>query len=525
VDPRTNAAARRRRRRSKKAAACAPKRRRTSESAYPAKRRRKLRKQACVRRVKPRRRRAPELQPLPPPPASPGDVRLTSPIAIYSGPFGVRQAERLLWRAGFGPSPGHAQALAAMGLHAAVAALTRPVGDATLTGSDPTDNDGNPLAPEDAYGHDHLWWLDRMVRTSQPLVERMTLVWHDWFSTSNDGVGQQSLMLEQNSLFRRNAFGSFDQLAHDVTQNPAMIVWLNLNENTRWNPNENYARELMELFTLGADRGAYTEQDVRNLARALTGFDFEWSDELGMYDFRYVAGRHDNGSKTIFGQTGAYTWEQGVGMCVRHPMHPSFFVNKLWSYFIATPPSDPDRQALESLYSSSGYQVRPVLEAILLHPDFHTGPRMVKPPVVLIAGLLRMLQRGIDGEYWVWISDGAGQRLFYPPDVSGWDDSRWLDTSTVRGRFDAVSQAVSDRYLDGDAVDDYDETETPETAVAVARAWAGDPNLTQETVSALTTFAAAALAGAAGWQLSTYRGLRQNALRHLILASPDYQTS
>ena len=542
MDPRTKAAARKKRRTKRAAARCArPRKTRARRaSAYPArpragsaglrardsaKARRSARKQACLRRVKPRRSRKPELQPVPPPPSSPPGFQLSSPIAVYSGEFGVRQAERLLWRAGFGPSPGHAQALAAMGLHRAVASLTRPEGAATLTGAEPTDGDGNPIVPEDAYGHDHLWWLDRMVRTNQPLVERMTLVWHDWFSTSNEGVGQQSLMLAQNELFRRSAFGSFDQLAHDVTEDPAMIVWLNLNENTRWNPNENYARELMELFTLGADRGAYTELDVRNLARALTGFDFEWSDELGMYDFRYVPARHDDGNKTIFGQTGAFTWEQGVAMCVRHPMHPSFFVNKLWSYFIATPPSDSDRQALESLYVSGGYQVRPVLEAILLHPDFHTGARMVKPPVVFVAGLLRMLQRSIDGEYWVWYSDGAGQRLFYPPDVSGWDDSRWLDTSTVRGRFDVVSQAVSDRYLDGDAVDDYDETETPEAAVAAARAWAGDPYLTSETVGVLTAFAANALAGAGGWQLSTYRGLRQNALRHLILASPDYQTS
>jgi len=514
VGPGTNAAARRRKRRPKKKVACAPAR----------KHHRKLRKRACAKRVKPRRSRKPELQPVPPAPGAP-DLRLTSPVAIYSGPFGAREAERLLWRAGFGPSPGHAQALAAMGLHRAVAALTRPAGEATLTGAPPTDGDGHPLAPDDAYGHDHLWWLDRMIRTDQPLVERMTLVWHDWFSTSNDGVGQQSLMLQQNALFRRSAFGSFDQLAHDVTQDPAMIVWLNLNENSRWNPNENYARELMELFTLGADRGAYTEQDVRQLARALTGFDFEWSDELGMYDFRYVPARHDDGSKTIFGQTGAWTWEQGVAMCVHHPMHPSFFVNKLWSYFIPTPPSTSDRQALESLYSSSDYQVRPVLEAILLHPDLHAGARMVKPPVVFLAGLLRMLQRGVDGEYWIWYSEGAGQRLFYPPDVSGWDDSRWLDTSTIRGRFDVVSQAVSDRVLDGDAVDAYDETETPEAAVAAARAWTGDPNLTSDTVGLLTAFAVNALAGAGGWQLSTYRGLRQNALRHLILASPDYQTS
>jgi uncharacterized protein (DUF1800 family) len=524
VDPGTDAAARRRKRRRKKAQArCAPPRRKRSP--YPS--RRRLRKQACLKRIKPRRARAAELQPIPPPPLSPGPpgFRLSSPIAIYSGPFGARQAERLLWRAGFGPSPGHAEALAALGLHGAVAALTRPSGSPSLTGDPPTDGDGNPLVPEDAYGHDHLWWLDRMVRSDQPLVERMALVWHDWFSTSNDGVGQQSLMLQQNELFRRNALGSFAQLAHDVTADPAMIVWLNLDQNTRWSPNENYAREVMELFTLGADRGAYTEQDVRQLARALTGFDFDWSDELGMHNFRYVPTRHDAGTKTVFGQTGAWTWEQGVAMCVHHSMHPSFFVQKLWSYFIPTAPSAGDRQALESLYVSSGYQVRPVLEAILLHPDLHAGPRMVKPPVVLVAGLLRTLQRSIDGEYWIWYSENAGQRLFFPPDVSGWDDSRWLDTSTVRGRFDLVSRALSGRVLEGDALDDYDVTETPEQAVAAARAWAHDPNLSSETVAALTSFAADALAGAAGWQLSTYRGLRQNALRHLILASPDYQTS
>jgi Protein of unknown function (DUF1800) len=136
-----------------------------------------------------------------------------------------------------------------------------------------------------------------------------------------------------------------------------------------------------------------------------------------------------------------------------------------------------------------------------------------------------MLQRSVDGEYWIWYSENAGQRLFYPPDVSGWDDSRWLDTSTIRGRFELVSRAVTGRVLTGSAVDGYDVTETPEAGVAAARAWAGDPNLTSETVSQLTTFAANALAGASGWQQTTYRGLRQNALRHLILASPDYQTS
>ena len=213
-------------------------------------------------------------------------------------------------------------------------------------------------------------------------------------------------------------------------------------------------------------------------------------------------------------------------MCVRHPMHPSFFVQKLWSYFIPTPPSEADRQALESLYVSSGYQVRPVLEAILLHPDLHAGPRMVKPPVVLLAGLLRALQRSVDGEYWIWYSENAGQRLFYPPDVSGWDDSRWLDTSTVRGRFELVSRALSGprprRRRGGRLRRDRD-----------ARAGAGrgarlggrpEPDA-GDRGAAHEPSPPDALAGAGGWQLSTYRGLRQNALRHLILASPDYQTS
>ena len=525
VDPRTDAAARRRARRRKKAAArCAPPRKRR-ESGYPAKRRRKLRKQACLRRVKPRRSRKPELQPIPPPPGAPAGFTLSSPIAIYSGPFGVRQAERLLWRAGFGPSPGHAQALAAMGLHRAVAPLTRPSGAPTLTGLPPTDGDGNPLAPEDAWGHDHLWLLDRMVRTDQPLVERMTLVWHDWFATSNDGVGQQRLMLHQNALFRRSALGSFDQLAHDVTQDPAMILWLNQNENSRWNPNENYARELMELFTLGADRGAYTEHDVRELARALTGFDFEWSDELGMYNFRYVPARHDDGEQDDLREDRRV--DVGAGRRdVRAPPAASVLLRQ---------------QALELLHPHAAVGVRPAgargalrVEQLSGPPRPGGDPAASRPAHGRAHGEAARGAAGraaaaapasIDGEYWIWYSENAGQRLFYPPDVSGWDDSRWLDTSTIRGRFELVSRALADRVLDGPAVDDYDETETPEAGVAAARAWAGDPNLTSETVALLTAFAADALAGAGGWQLSTYRGLRQNALRHLVLASPDYQTS
>jgi hypothetical protein len=490
-------------------------------------RRRRRKRKACKPKKKKKKKKPLVLQPVPPPPTPPAPpFRISSPIGIYSGTFGVRQAERLLWRAGFGPSPGHAQSLAAMGLHAAVGSLTRPAGAEGFTGAAPLDGDGAPLQPNDAWGHDHLWFLDRMVRTNQPLIERMTLVWHDWFATSTEGVGQQNLMLGQNDLFRRHALGSFMQLAHDVTQDPAMIIWLNLDQNTRWDPNENYARELMELFTLGADRGAYTEADIRELAKALTGFDEDWSAELGYHNFRFVANRWDPGNKTVFGLTGKWTWEDAARMCVQHSMHPSFFVTKLWSYFIGSPPSAAERLALERLYVSSGYQVRPIVEAILVHPQLYVGPRVVKPPAVFLAGMLRALRRTIDTDAWTWLCEGAGQVLFRPPNVSGWDDSRWLDTSTVRGRWYLVNYGLEDRELEGDALNNYDALETPEQAVANARAYWGDPDLTPETVQALTTFALACLpANMSNGQKKTYRGLRQNALRQLIFASPDLQAS
>jgi uncharacterized protein (DUF1800 family) len=174
------------------------------------------------------------------------------PLAVYEGPFGAAQAERLLWRAGFGPRGGEDVALAKKGLHGAVDSLVRPHGADRLVGKPPR-VDGHGIAPRDAYGHDHLWWLDRMVRTSQPLVERMTLVWHDWFATSNETVGNQRIMLQQNELFREIGLGSFEGLAMRVTINPAMLLYLNGLNSVKGSPNENYARELMELFTLGVD--------------------------------------------------------------------------------------------------------------------------------------------------------------------------------------------------------------------------------------------------------------------------------
>src|SRR6266403_276554 len=254
-------------------------------------------------------------------------------VAVWRGTFGAAEAERLLWRAGFGPRPGEAQELARLGLEGAVHKLTHP-GREDLVGHRPHDEKGRPLAPFDAWGHDHVWWLDRMVRTSRPLVERMTLVWHDWFATSNSGVGSQKLMLSQNRLLRGHALGSFERLLLDVTRDPAMLLWLNGTDNSKDAPNENYAREMMELLTLGADRGAYTERDVREQARSLTGFQNDWKQGLGDYNFHFDPRAHDTGMKIVFRKRGPYDWHAACHLCVSHPLHGSFFVRKLWSYFV-----------------------------------------------------------------------------------------------------------------------------------------------------------------------------------------------
>ena len=202
----------------------------------------------------------------------------------------------------------------------------------------------------------------------------MTLVWHDWFATSNDGVGDQELMLAQNELFRRHAFGSLRPAAARRDDGPRDDRLAQPGPEHAREPNENYARELMELFTLGADRGAYTESDVRELARALTGWRSDWSAEQGYHNFRFDPSRHDPARRRCSARRGNWNWEDAVRLCVGHPLHPSFFVEKLWSYFIPTPPSAGDRQAPRGALRSSGYQVRPVLEAILLHPRPVRGP-------------------------------------------------------------------------------------------------------------------------------------------------------
>jgi len=211
---------------------------------------------------------------------------------------------------------------------------------------------------------------------------------------------------------------------------------------------ENYAREMLELFTLGADHG-YDQEDVHQNARALTGWTNDWDEEQGPVNFRFEPKLHDFGIKRIFGHRGRFDWRDSCRLAVSHPDHPTFLVRKLWGYFVGADIPKGTAQALQRAYVESGHEIRPLMEAILRHPLFYEGPRLVTPPVVWTAGLLRSSRQTITTTSWAWIASLTGQVLFQPPNVSGWNYAQWLDTSRWAGRLEAVDVALQKHVLSG----------------------------------------------------------------------------
>ncbi|MEA2474724.1 MAG: hypothetical protein QOE06_2639 [Thermoleophilaceae bacterium] len=426
---------------------------------------------------------------------------------------------RLFWRAGFGATPEEAAHFAQAGMDATLRFVLRGDGGAELVGPAPT-ADGKPLDPVNEWGHDVLWWLDRMVRTRRPLVEKMTLFWHDHFATSEQ---ETPYMLRQNKMLRRNALGSFRTLVKDVTRDPAMQLFLSLAGSTKWAPNENYARELMELFTLGS---GYTERDIREAARALTGFEARWTD-TGFKGIRYRKDWHDSGQKRIFGKRGNFAWGDVCDLVCDHRSHAPFLVEKLWKYFVTEPLDSKTRRSLVRTYTRGKLRIEPVVGAILAHPALYARlerPDMVKSPVVYLAGALRAVGGGVQREAWTWLTDGMGQQLFSPPSVAGWDwGPAWLSTNTMKSRFEAVTYLMTDRG----------PLEVPDKSVPIglpvpdaiegARAATGRPWTSPETDAALERLATTMVAGLKSWERQTRADHRQRALRHLLLSGPDAQ--
>jgi Protein of unknown function (DUF1800) len=437
-----------------------------------------------------------------------------------SASWSEKHVRRLYWRAGFGASPEEAARWAGQGKDATLRYMLS--GGAALAGPPPR-VDGGPLDPVNEWGHDVLWWLDRMVRSQRPLREKMTLFWHDHFATRDQ---ETPLMLAQNRKLRRHALGRFPALLRTVTADPAMQLFLSLADSSKWAPNENFARELMELFTLG---GGYGERDVREAARALTGFRVDWD----RHPIRIYFDRewHDRGVKRILGKRGRFDWRDVLRITTSRKGHAPFIVDKLWSYFITVPLDGPTRKHLVRTYRRSGLRIKPVVEAILGHPALYADldrPDMVKSPVVFLAGAIRSAGGGIQHDDWSWLLEMMGQYPFRPPTVAGWDwGPAWVSTNTVHARFKAITYLMHD----DDSPLRVPEGSTPPNgpsheAVARARAAVGHPWTSPETDAALERMASGFFADFKprqtwGWQQRSDQ--REQALRHLLLSGPDAQ--
>ena len=277
-----------------------------------------------------------------------------------------------------------------------------------------------------------LWWANRMVTTPRPLEERMTLFWHGHFATSESKVRDYRLMLAQNRMLRRLATGSFRDLLLGIMRDPAMLVYLDNGENVKDHPNENFGRELLELFTMGV--GNYTERDIREASRAFTG----WTNDVTR--FRFDPELHDDGPKEFLGREGRFGGEEIIEIILDQPATAEFIASKIYRYFVRDDISKPMREALGKLLSESGYEIRPLLKTIFLSRDFYSSLSVgtqIKSPVQLVVSTYRKLGAGRMPTVpdFNQLTGRLGQSLLYPPNVAGWEGGRtWITPASLLDR-------------------------------------------------------------------------------------------
>jgi len=414
----------------------------------------------------------------------------TSLKPIAKADFGYEQARHLLWRAGFGGTPEQIRTLADWGPEKAVDHLLNV--EEIESYPDPKADefeDGimRPLSEEERrqlrlaqrnqdedvlarfrleqqrrQGQDReqiramqRWWLRRMIETPKPLEEKMTLFWHGHFATSYRTIENSYHLYLQNAMFRKHAVGDFGQLLFSIIRDPAMLKYLDNDESRKEHPNENLARELMELFSLG--EGAYTERDIKDGARALTGYTFVFN------DFVFREEWHDNGDKHILGRSGNLDGDGFVRAILERRACAEFICAKLYRYFVNELPEapggsggtmgsggsggrdrvEPQRRAIVSVvqqlagtFLQAKYQLKPVLRRLFLSEHFYDPANMqaqIKSPAQLIVGAVRSLGTPVrDLGILADAMDLMGQNLFFPPNVAGWAGGRaWINTSTL----------------------------------------------------------------------------------------------
>ncbi|MCA8991273.1 MAG: DUF1800 domain-containing protein [Planctomycetaceae bacterium] len=284
------------------------------------------------------------------------------------------------------------------------------------------------------------WWLHRLLNTPDALREKVVLFWHGHFATGAEKVEDAQLMFAQNELFRTSGLGRFRELVQAVSRDPAMLIYLDSVTNRKAHPNENYAREVMELFCLG--EGEYTEEDIRELARCFTGW------EIRRDQFRFNKYQHDTGTKTILGEEGIESGEEGVDVVVNQPACPRFLCRKLFRFFVtdAEEPSDDLIQPLADELRANDLEIGPTVQRMLSSNLFFSElayGRKIRSPIELSVGLLHSLEASTNI---YTLEEGLrvlGQELFYPPNVKGWDGGRtWINSSTLLGRANLVRQVL-----------------------------------------------------------------------------------
>ncbi len=340
-----------------------------------------------------------------------------------------RETGHLLRRAGLGARPADFEAFAPLSWEAAVDRLlafdalpeTQPTAP-TATGMDPERDEMRMTGPDVI-----TWWLERMVRTERPLEEKLTLFWHDQFATALTKAPPELLAL-QNVMLRRNALGNFRDLLRAVAIDPAMLLYLDGRSNVAGSPNENFAREFFELHTLG--EGMYSEADIKEAARALTGWTIDPRTRTSVFRRQ----RHDNGSKTVLGQTGNFGLDDIVDIVMEQPAFAEAIAGKVARFFVADDLDASFVRDLGSVFIDNDFEIRPLLEALLKSDAFRNDAyrRQLKGPVDFVVGAVRNLDAQVAPRMLLFGTHGLGQTLFNPPSPAGWEGGvTWVNGNTV----------------------------------------------------------------------------------------------
>jgi uncharacterized protein (DUF1800 family) len=434
------------------------------------------------------------------------------------------QVAHLLRRAGFGATEAELDQYSSLGFAGAVDRLLNPeqVDDsATDQLLAPLTADlGDPKKIEPAK----FYWVNRMLYTQRPLLEKLTLFWHDHFATSNTKVNNAVLMQQQIQLFRDNGLGNFETLLQKVTRDPAMLIWLDNRLNRKGAPNENYAREVQELFTVGI--GNYTEQDIHEAARAFTGHTLDRN--LG---YVFNKGQHDTGEKTFQGQTGNFDADDILAILVRNPATARFITQKLFTFFVYDSPDSSVIDRLANTFTTSGFDIRSVLRDMFTGPEFLSSQAFhaqIKQPVDFVIGSLKSLNVQNVGPDVTQVMRRMGQDLLNPPDVSGWKGgAAWVNSTTLFERFNWANRLSMGRdstkpyFADVAGQIQAHALTSPDALVDYYLGLFVDGDATPEARQALIDYVNSS--GQLSLDDSAALDLKGRGLVHLALATPTYQ--